>query len=243
MSETVSDPIREATAKVLDAARFHVVFDGWSEAMLTSAVAEAGVERELARAAFPRGVIDLAYAFHVAGDEALASDLAARDLGDLRYSERVGFAVFRRLEIAAADREAVRRAASFFGLPIHAATGSKAVWHTADTIWTALGDTSDDLNWYTKRAILSGVYSSSLLFWLGDETDGFAATRAFVDRRIENVMQFEKMKADVKKSPVYDLFRRGPGRLLDHIKAPGQGAPNLPGRWSGKGNNGIRQTG
>lgn len=229
---TEADHIATARAAILAAARDHVIFDGWSDETLRAARADAGIDPDLARLAFPRGALDLAVAFHREGDARLAAILAETDLSPLRYSDRVAAAIMQRLDIAAPDREAVRRGMAFFALPQHMAEGSKCLWHTADTIWTALGDTSGDLNWYSKRLILSGVYSSSVLYWLGDDSPDFAATRAFVDRRIANVMQFEKTKARVKDSRIYGAFRRGPGRLLDAIKAPGQGAPmDLPGRW------------
>ena len=107
----------------------------------------------------------------------------------------------RRLELVAGDREAVRRGVALFALPHHAADGARAIWHTADTIWTALGDDSRDFNWYSKRTTLSAVYSSALLYWLGDETPGASATREFVGRRIDNVMQIEEVKARIREQP------------------------------------------
>ncbi len=109
----------------------------------------------------------------------------------------------------------------------------KLIWGTADAIWTALGDTSDDVNWYTKRATLSGVYSATVLYWLGDSSEGHTATWAFLDRRIENVMQIEKLKAQVNANPVLSRVMAGPNWLLSHIKAP-QRLPRtgLPGRWT-----------
>ena len=187
-------------AQILEAARFHIAFDGFSDAVISLAAHEADVSAEEARSAFSRGAIDLAFAFHIAGDAKLAA--AMQDMpGDLRYSEKVAWAIKKRLEIAAEDKEAVRRAAAFFALPIHAATASRAVWHTADTIWSGLGDTSDDFNWYSKRAILSGVYSSALLYWLGDTSDRNERTSEFVDRRIEDVMRFEKDQSQLPQIP------------------------------------------
>ena len=217
-------------AAIIDASRFHVAFDGWSDAVLKAAAAEADIPLADARAAFPRGAIDLAYEFHVAGDRALAEALAEGFPADLRYSQKVAYAVRKRLEIAASDREAVRRGVAFFALPMNAATGTRAIWHTADTIWTALGDTSKDINWYSKRAILSGVYSASVLYWLGDRSEGFEDSWAFIDRRISDVMRFEKAKAAARKSPLHRAFMAGPGRLFDHIRAPNAEPPSdLPG--------------
>ena len=116
---------------------------------------------------------------------------AAADLLGLRFRDRIAHAIMLRLELVSGDREAVRRGATLFALPHHAADGARAIWHTADTIWTALGDESRDFAWYSKRATLSAVYSSALLYWLGDDSPGASATREFVARRIDNVMQIE----------------------------------------------------
>lgn len=226
------DPVAEARAKVVEAALPHVAFDGWSDKTLSYAVEEADVDPAVARLAFPRGGVDLALAYHYACDDKLAEALTHADLLGLRFRDRIAHAVFMRLEMLSSDREAVRRAAALFALPIYAPDGARAIWHTADTIWTALGDDSRDYNWYTKRATLSGVYSASLLYWLGDETLDMEATRAFIRRRIDDVMQFESVKAKVAQNPFAAALLKGPQRILDRVRAPGDsGVTDLPGRW------------
>ena len=74
---------------------------------------------------------------------------------------------------------------------------ARLLWRTADHIWRALGDTSTDENFYSKRAILSGVLASTYARWFSDDSPDNAATWAFLDARIENVMQFEKAKAQL----------------------------------------------
>ena len=220
-----------ATRKaVIAAALPHVAFDGWTDRTLAQAVAEAGVDPGLSRLAFPRGGVDLALAFHMAKDAELADDLAGADLLGLRFRDRVAWAIMRRLELVAADREAVRRGAAFFALPHHASDGARAIWHTADTIWTALGDESRDLNWYSKRATLSAVYSSALLYWLGDDSPGAGATREFVGRRIDNVMQIEGFKARVRENPIAAALMRGPKIILARMRSPDEAAREMPGR-------------
>ena len=194
---------------MIAAALPHVPFDGWTDRTLAQAVEDAGVDPGLSRLAFPRGGVDLALAFHRERDAALAADLASADLLGLRFRDRVAYAVMRRLELVQADREAVRRGAALFALPHHAADGARAIWHTADTIWTALGDESRDFNWYSKRATLSAVYSAALLYWLGDETPDAQATREFVGRRIDNVMQFEKLKTRIREQPARRRHAQG----------------------------------
>jgi ubiquinone biosynthesis protein COQ9 len=85
---------------------------------------------------------------------------------------------------------------------MHAADGARAVWGTADRIWTELGDTAEDLNWYTKRATLAGVYAATVLYWLGDDSPGNQATWDFLDRRIAGVMQIEAAKARLRENPL-----------------------------------------
>jgi ubiquinone biosynthesis protein COQ9 len=216
------DHIAQARARILAAALPNVPFDGWSDRTLTDAAAAAGVDAGLAKLAFPRGAVDLALFFHDDGDARLAQALAAAPLDQMRIREKVSFAVRKRLELVAPHREAVRRGATLFALPMHAADGARAIWRTADTIWTALGDQSQDGNWYSKRAILSGVYSATVLYWLGDETEGSQATWAFLDRRIEGVMRFEKLKAQINGSMLGRLAMAGPNAVSRMMKAPRQ---------------------
>ncbi|MDQ2066323.1 COQ9 family protein [Xinfangfangia sp. CPCC 101601] len=218
----------EATREaILGAAMAHVPFDGWSEMTLKAAAADSGQPLALARALFPRGGLDLALTYHRAGDRAMIRALADQDLGALRFRERVALAV--RLRLEAADSEAVRRGSALFALPQNSAAGAKAIWGTADAIWTALGDTSDDINWYSKRATLSAVYGATVLFWLGDESSDHHATWDFLDRRIEGVMQFEKAKAAFAKNPLGKALLNGPLKVLERIHAP-KIADDLPGR-------------
>jgi ubiquinone biosynthesis protein COQ9 len=227
------DHLAATRSSVLAAALPYVAFDGWTDRTLAHAVEDAGVDSGLSRLAFPRGGVDLALAFHKAKDAELAEELAAADLLGLRFRDRVAHAIMRRLELVAGDREAVRRGATLFALPHHAADGARAIWHTADTIWTALGDESRDFAWYTKRATLSAVYSSALLYWLGDDTPGAAATREFVARRIDNVMQFEGFKARLRENPITAALMKGPTMILDRVRAPGEDREpgTMPGSW------------
>ncbi|WP_430465336.1 COQ9 family protein [Tabrizicola sp.] len=222
--------MEQAKARLLQAAEMHVAFDGWSEASFQAAIADSGVNPGLARALFPRGGVDLAVAYHHAGDAAMAVALAARDLTALRYRDRVALAI--RLRLEAADKELVRRGSTLFALPHHAIEGAGLIWATADAIWTALGDTARDVNWYSKRASLSAVYGATVLFWLGDTSDNNAATWEFLDRRIENIMQFEKLKAGAQKSPGFQALMKGPLKILERISAP-KGTSDLPGKMKG----------
>lgn len=217
--------------RLLEAAMMHVPFDGWSQTTFDAAVADSDLDPALARSICPRGAVDLAVQYHRKGDAAMLARLEEADLSDMRFRDRVAAAVRFRLEVID-DKEAVRRGTTLFALPMYAADGAKLVWGTADAIWDALGDTADDVNWYTKRATLSGVYSATVLYWLGDQSEGHADTWAFIDRRIDGVMQIEKLKARVNDNPVLGRLMAGPNWLAKQIKPPQKMTRSgLPGSW------------
>ncbi|MDR9483793.1 MULTISPECIES: COQ9 family protein [Sediminimonas] len=219
----------ETSEKLLDAALMHVPFDGWTEATFRAAVTDTGTDMGTARALFPRGGVDMALAYHRRGDALMVERLVATDLESMRFRDRIAFAVRARIE-AADDKEAVRRGSALFALPQYVPDGARAIWNTCDLIWTTLGDGSDDFNWYSKRATLSGVYSATVLYWLGDDSPGSEATWAFLDRRIENVMSIEKFKGKFRDSPFGRTIGKGPFALLDRIRAPDQTLRrNMPG--------------
>lgn len=225
---TTSDPM----SRLLDAALAHVAFDGWSQTTFDAAISDSGVERTVAHAICPRGAVDLAVAYHKRGDALMLEALEEAMQPDMRFRDRIAAAVRTRLEVVG-DKEAVRRGTTLFALPQYAGDGAKLVWETADEIWNALGDTSDDVNWYTKRATLSGVYTATVLYWLGDNSADHAATWGFLDRRIDDVMQIEKMKSTVRQSPTLSRLMAGPNWLLGQIHAPSPlRRSGVPGRWT-----------
>ena len=206
-------------SELLAAALPHVVFDGWSQACFEKAIEDLGMDRSIALVIAPGGAVDLAVAFHEAGDQKMRRDYADAITDGLKVRAKVTLAVRLRLE-AGADKEIVRRGSSLFALPNHAAQGAKLIWGTADEIWNALGDTSDDVNWYTKRVILSAVYASTVLFWLGDDSLNSESTWEFLDRRIENVMQIEVFKSRIKANEPLSAMMSGPLKILEKLKRP-----------------------
>ncbi len=221
---------QQAAAQILAACLLHVPFDGWSQATLDAALRDCGHAQVMGAALFPRGGVDLAAAYHRAGDAALRDALAGQDLSAMRYRDRIAHAIRLRLELA--DKDAVRKGSALFALPRHAPEGAGLIWGTADAIWNALGDTSRDVNWYSKRATLSAVYGSAVLYWLGDTSASDADTAQFIDRRIENVMEFEKFKAGLRQNRLANAVLSGPRKLLERISAP-ERQGDLPGQTMG----------
>lgn len=204
--------------RLIDAALAHVIFDGMSDKAISAGAQDIGMSAALAHVHLPRGGAELAAAYHRRGDAALR-DWLARTPPQGRFRDRIADAVIQRLTLS--DREMARAGAVVLALPQHAGLGAKLVWESADAIWTGLGDMSEDVNWYSKRATLSAVYGATVLYWLGDDSPRLEDTRAFLDRRIEGVMRFEKLKGQVAALPGMTALT---GLATGWIRRPGPSA-------------------
>ncbi len=192
-----ANPYTEIRAQILAAALDEVSFTGWTPKTLEEAVQNAKVDADMAQLAFPDGVAGLIKCFSEAGDQAMQDNLPAVE--GLKIRERISHAVMARLQADQPHRDAARRAAAWLSVPGRQALAARLLFTSAHHMWHWAGDTATDYNYYSKRTILSGVIATTRLVWFDDDSEDLAATRAFLDRRIDNVMQFEKAKAKVTK--------------------------------------------
>jgi len=174
--------------RLLEATLGHVPFDGWTEASLRRAGADLGLTHADVLDAFPGGAIEALDLFMALADRRMIEDLEAADLASMKVRERVLFAVRRRLERALPHREAVRRGLAVLALPQNAPLAAKSLYRTVDAVWFAIGDTSTDWNFYSKRAILAGVYGATLIYWLDDRSEDQARSWDFLARRLDDAI-------------------------------------------------------
>jgi ubiquinone biosynthesis protein COQ9 len=191
--ETLKEAVLAAT--LTDAA-----FDGFTNKVLAKAGKTAGLDQDALARLFPDGPVSLIEFYSHAADAQMQERLAAMDLPGMKIRERIAAAVLARLSVLKPHKEAARRAAAALSLPMHAALAARLLYRSVDAMWRAAGDTSTDFNFYTKRGILAGVYGATLLRWFNDASPDESATSDFLAARIENVMQFEKFKAEAKKA-------------------------------------------
>jgi ubiquinone biosynthesis protein COQ9 len=183
----------------------HAIFDGWSRAAVDSAAVELGIDQAQARLAMPKTQAAMIDVYIRGVDRALEEHFTAERLAGMKIREKIRSLVWRRFEIMLPAREAVRRAVAILAMPQNLPLGLRIGWRTADT--------STDFNHYTKRMMLGGVYSSTLLVWLDDQSDGLSESGAFLDRRIDDVMKIEKWKAEWRGSDRNFSLSRFLGRL------------------------------
>ncbi len=195
----------------------HAGFDGWGERAVESAAMVLGVKPEIARLVFPDrlAMID---AWFAAIDAAMREMLTPETLAAMKIRERITALVEARLALVTPDKEALRRALAILAMPQNVARAARLGWRSADAMWRAAGDTATDYNHYTKRAILGSVYGATLAVFMADESDDHADTRAFLARRIEGIMRFEKAKAKWTAGPAIGF---SPARFLGRLRYPG----------------------
>jgi ubiquinone biosynthesis protein COQ9 len=184
----------------------HVVFDGWTEAALIAGAKDCGLAAADILRFFPGGPGETVRLFSDWADRRMLAALATAEIGTLRTHERVAAAVTARLAALVPHREAARRALAFFALPPHAPVGLGCLYRTVDAIWYAAGDRSADFSFYTKRALLAGVYASTQVYWLEDRSEDAAATRAFLDRRLADVLRIGRLRGQASR--LFDSLAR-----------------------------------
>ncbi len=194
-----ADPDNSTRDRLAQAILGHAAFDGWTQAAIARAARELALGPGEAERLFPGGALEVIDWIDRRATQRMEQALAATDLGALRMRERVALAVKLRLEPLTPYRESLRRAATLMATPLNARRGAAALWRTVDAIWHALGDSATDFNYYTKRALLAGVYGSTVLVWFDDKSEACADSWAFLDRRIDNVMQIEKLKGQLRR--------------------------------------------
>ncbi len=193
-----SDPDAPLRDRLADAMASEAVFDGWTRSALSAAARQIDLPAGEADRLFPGGPVQVLTHLSERADLRTVADMEKEGVAGLKMRDRIKGAVRIRLERHAGEREAVRRALALLSLPFNAGLALKLLYKTVDAMWYAAGDTSTDFNFYTKRATLAGVYSSTLLYWLNDRSPGSEATWGFLDRRIDDVMRIEKLKSQVR---------------------------------------------
>jgi len=217
LSAMQPSPLEKIRRQLALAVGENAVFDGWTRAAVDSAAQQLGVDPVQARLAMPKGQPALIDLYIQEVDRGLEAYFTPERLAGMKIREKIRALVWHRFEIMGPAREAVRRALALLAMPQNLPLALRISWRTVDGMWRIAGDTSTDFNHYTKRMTLGAVYASTLLVWLDDQSEGWADTAAFLDRRIDNVMRFEKLKAEWRGS---SDRRLSPSRFFGRLRYP-----------------------
>jgi ubiquinone biosynthesis protein COQ9 len=217
MANPKPTPLEAIRLKLALAVGENAVFDGWTAKAVESAANQLDVDSAQARLAFPKDPPHMIEAWIKGVDAAMEAHFTPKRIAAMKIRDRIRSLIWYRLETMGPAREAVRSALSILAMPQNVPLALRIGWRSADLMWRIAGDTATDYNHYSKRLILSGVYGSTLLAWLDDQSEGWMETGAFLDRRLGNVMQFEKWKAAWRGS---DLHRPSLTRFLGRLRYP-----------------------
>jgi ubiquinone biosynthesis protein COQ9 len=195
----MKSPLAESQrAALIEAILPDVPFDGWSRAALRTAARRCDISAGEALALFPGGAADLVAGFSHWADLRMLDRLEALPLDAAHTTDRIAQAIATRLEIVEPWREAVRRALTVLALPQNTPLGLRLLYATVDAIWYAAGDDAADFSFYTKRLSLAAIYAATVLYWLEDRSEGFAETRAFIDRRLAGAARIGRARRDLE---------------------------------------------
>jgi ubiquinone biosynthesis protein COQ9 len=206
-------PLEKLRRELALAVGENAVFDGWTVKAVDSAAAQLGLNPLQARLAMPKGQAAMIDTYIQEVDRGLEAWFTPERVATLKIREKIRALIWRRLEIMGPAREAVRSALAILAMPQNIPLALRISWRSADLMWRIAGDNSTDFNHYTKRMTLAAVYGSTLLVWLDDQSEDWAETAAFLDRRIEDVMKIEKLKAEWRGSDQRLSVSRFLGRL------------------------------
>jgi len=209
-------PLEAIRLKLALAVGENAAFDGWSTKAVDSAAEQFGIDPAQARLAFPKQPAQMVDAYIQGVDAAMEAHFTPDRVAAMKVRDRIRALIWFRLETMAPAREAVRTGLSILAMPQNLALGAKIGWRSADLMWRIAGDTSTDFNHYTKRMTLGAVYASTVLVWLDDDSEGWSETAAFLDRRIDDVMKFEKFKAQWRGSGEH----LSPSRFFGRLRYP-----------------------
>ena len=212
-------PLQQIRDRLAVTVAENALFDGWSVDAVDAAAASHDVDAAKGRLAFGRDPAVMVEAYVGAIDAAMADAFPPERIAALKIRDRITELLWFRFEAMLPAREAVRTGLAILARPDNALRGMKLGWRTSDRIWRLAGDTATDFNHYTKRLTLGAVYSSTLLVWLDDESEGLIATRSFLERRIADVMRFEKWKAEWRNN---EIRRPSLARFLGRLRYPPQ---------------------
>jgi ubiquinone biosynthesis protein COQ9 len=210
-------PLEAIRLKLALAVGENAVFDGWTRKAVDSAAAQLDIDAAQARLAFPKDAPHMVEAWIEGVDAAMEAQFTPTKVAAMKIRDRIRALIWYRLETMGPAREAVRSALSILAMPQNMPLALRMGWRSADLMWRLAGDTATDYNHYSKRLILSGVYGSTLLVWLDDQSEGWMETGAFLDRRLAGVMRFEKWKAAWRGN---DLHRPSLTRFLGRLRYP-----------------------
>ena len=199
-----SNLVSDEAAQIIGAALTHVPFDGWSDEALRAGAADIGTDPERVAACFPNGPVDAVVTYVAMADAQMVEAYEALSEKPEKIHLMIRTLILIRLEQSSADKEAVRRALTLLSLPVNAAQSARTLYRTVDAIWRAAGQRDTDFSFYTKRATLAAVYSTTLLAWIADNSSDMSETEAFLDRRLKDVARIPQITG-----PARSVFAAG----------------------------------
>lgn len=185
-----------------------VAVQGWSWEAAQVAALKAGLQDTMCKAVFPDGLNDVVAHFSDLIDRRM---MAALDKvqPSVKIHDKIRAALLTRFDLLESEEshKVMKATLSYWTVPFRVLQGQRVLWRSSDRIWQWAGDMATDYNRYTKRGLLSSILMGTTLVWLDDRSEGLQITKAFLDRRIENVMEIGKAIGTIRTS-IPDIIKK-----------------------------------
>ena len=180
----------------------HVPFDGWTWKAMEQGAIDIGFEKKktssyrmkIFKDLFKNGSIDFIEIFSEVIDFEVKEKYDLLEFKPERVSEKIKKIIMIRLNLCQKYKEAVRTSISLTAMPINAKISLNILYKTCNSMWRIAGDKSTDFSFYTRRISLAAVYTSTLLFWLNDNSNDNVETEFFLDRRLKGINKISRLK-------------------------------------------------
>ena len=200
--------------KLVDQAIKNVIFEGWTWNAINSSASFLDIEKDALKEILPNGPRDLVREFVTSLDSQMLARISKLKLEGMPIRMRIYTAVKIRIELYKHYKEQIRGLISYLSFPGNITFGTSLTFKTVSKIWYAVGDESTDFSYYTKRGLLTAIYSATLLYWLSDDSKDSEDTWSFLERRIEDVMKIPKIKAGFKDGVILKKILSIPLRII-----------------------------
>ena len=195
----------------------HVPDLGWTwdalyKAAFNSKKLKSLTEEEL-QTLFDNKISNIIGIFNDKLDEEMYVIFNSQNNKNLGVTQTVKALVLSRFRASENRKSIIKTSLFFMAQPGNAYEALNQLMKTSSKIWEIAGDTSTGRNFYSKRLILAGVYSSTLAYWLAKETRSIDESEDFLDKRLDDVKNIGK----ISKQSI-EVFERTKQELLSMIR-------------------------
>tara|TARA_Y100000994_G_scaffold207401_1_gene179915 strand:- start:411 stop:1040 length:630 start_codon:yes stop_codon:yes gene_type:complete len=198
--------IKKNRNDILNLAKKNLIPNGWNKNLVNLIAKEKKFSKSQIISLFPEGYKSILEFYISSTDEDMINQCKKLDLIRMKTSDRVCQIIKKRFEINQKEKKIIKKTLLYLTLPQNSKLAANSLYKTVDNIWYIAGDNSTDFNFYTKRAILSVIYTSTIFYWIFRDKD-LDQTEKFLKNQLSKLSKVPKIKEKIKLSKeIFEKF-------------------------------------